>query len=198
MVVFSKACLHAAVPGAHHGAFPTCCTIITESQQNSELMALILELIQSPMHQAKPCQSAASPCASILCTFVRPHKNTYFTGTLSLLVLLTNQFWRRQKRSHNVPSEESVDEPTPSLTGQHAITSPQHSKSRPRCGEEELFMQQALREILDHCMRSGQLPELSNFQQVCFSNCKRVCASATTWRHVFNATRPTVQFMCVV
>ena len=92
-------------------------------------------------------------------------------GLVSWCCCLSSQSSYRQKRSHGTPAKEGTDEPTASPSGQHITSPPQHLIVHPQTEgnyyTEECFMQQALKETLEQCMRSEQLPRLSNLPQVC-------------------------------
>lgn len=80
------------------------------------------------------------------------------------------QLWCRQKRSDSEPVREGVDVPAADLTGRPATASLQHETLQAQEGgyhAEELAIQQALRETLEQCMQSEQLPKISNLHQVC-------------------------------
>ena len=101
---------------------------------------------------------------------------------------LSNHLSRRQKKSHDATAKESNNEPTARQTRQQALTSPQHQSLLARqegsCQEEEeRFMQQTLRETVEQCMHSEQLPQLSKLPQVC---CLEQLSSAVSIHHDTN------------
>ena len=92
-------------------------------------------------------------------------------GSLFPALIVSHSCLCRQKRSHRAPAKEGNDVPTASLTGQYAAKSPPHKMQAQQgsCQEEQLAIQQALRETLEQCMRSEQLPQLTNLPQVCYA-----------------------------
>ena len=134
-------------------------------------------------------------CACTVSPIRNCQSDAHDRGSTSWCCCLGNQLRCRQKRSHGAAAKESKSEPTARQTGQHALASPQHHSLQPQqagsCqGEEECFMQ-ALREVIEHCMHSEQLPQLSKLPQVCcleqssraiaISHDTNVCMSLLQW-----------------